>query len=74
MKKALTLACLTIGLITLEASQASAFYCEARGTSGASGWGRSQSPDRARRIALQECAIRTPRRATCRITFCDRRR
>ena len=74
MKKALILTCLTIGLITLETSQASAFYCEARASTGSWGWGRSQSPDRARRIALQECAVRTPRRAVCRITYCDRRR
>ena len=72
MKKAMVLLSLTLGFVALEANQASAFYCEARGTTGASGWGRSFNPGQARRIALRECAVRTPRRAVCRIMFCNR--
>jgi hypothetical protein len=72
MKKTIAMLCLALGFMVLESNQASAFYCEARGTTGASGWGRSSNPGQARRIALRECAIRTPRRAVCRIMFCNR--
>ncbi len=72
MKKAAAILCMTLGFLVIEANQASAFYCEARGTTGARGWGQSPSPERARRIALRECAVRTPRRAVCRIMFCTR--
>jgi hypothetical protein len=72
MKKYVAILCLAVGFIGLEASQASAAYCEARGTTGASGWGRSANLGQARRIALRECAIRTPRRAVCRIMYCNR--
>ena len=59
------------GFWILLSQSANAFYCEARGDTGAHGWGRSQSPERAKRIALSECAAHTPRRAMCRITFCE---
>ena len=72
MKKTIAMLCLTLGFVGIEANQASAYYCEARGTTGARGWGRSGNPGQARRIALGECAVRTPRRAVCRITFCSR--
>ena len=72
MKKTIAMLCLALGFMVLESNQASAFYCEARGTTGASGWGRSSNSGQARRIALRECAIRTPRRAVCRIMFCNR--
>jgi hypothetical protein len=51
-------------------SPASAWYCAARGTTGASGWGRSGNLGSARIIALRECAVRTPRGATCYIMYC----
>jgi hypothetical protein len=47
---------------------AHAAYCEAR-SAYASGWG-SGSLQYARRRALAECAIRTPRGYTCYITGC----
>ena len=72
MKKTIAMLCLTLGFVVIEANQASAYYCEARGTTGARGWGRSANPGQARRLALGECAIRTPRRAVCRITYCRR--
>ena len=34
------------------------------------GWGKSESLDTAKRIALNECAIRTPRGQMCDITVC----
>jgi uncharacterized low-complexity protein len=52
------------------ASEASAWYCEARSATGAWGWGRSYSLARAKRIALYQCARRTPRRFVCYITGC----
>ena len=50
-------------------STAHAAYCEAR-SPVASGWGSAGSMNAARRRALQECAIRTPRGYTCYITGC----
>ena len=73
MKKIAALLCLTVCLVAVESSHAYAFFCEARGPTGASGWGRSGNPGLARRMALRECAVRTPRRGVCRIMFCDRR-
>jgi len=49
-------------------STAHAAYCEAR-SPYASGWG-SGHINYARRRALQECAVRTPRGYTCYITHC----
>jgi hypothetical protein len=51
-------------------TQASAWYCVARGTTGASGWGLSGSLYNAKRIALGNCAVRTRRGHTCYITGC----
>jgi hypothetical protein len=42
----------------------------ARGGTGASGWATSSSLARAKRNALRQCAIRTPRGYMCYITFC----
>ena len=49
-------------------SSAEAAYCVAR-SPYASGWGQG-SLSYARRRALHECAIRTPRGYTCYITSC----
>jgi hypothetical protein len=57
-------------LATTVPSPALAWYCSARGTAGASGWGRSANLGSARIIALRECAVRTPRYATCYIMYC----
>jgi hypothetical protein len=60
------------GLFTVATSTpAEAYYCSARGTTGATGWGRSGSLGYARAIALRECAVRTPRGATCYIMYCN---
>ncbi len=57
-------------MLVLIPSEASAWYCRATSGSGAWGWGRSGSLYRAQRIALSQCAIRTPRGYWCRIRYC----
>jgi hypothetical protein len=57
------------GVVAAMPSQAYACYCEAR-SSYAWGWGRSSACSVARKRALAECAVRTPRGAWCYITFC----
>jgi hypothetical protein len=57
-------------LATTMPSPALAWYCSARATTGASGWGRSVYLNNARAIALRECAVRTPRYGTCYIMYC----
>lgn len=71
MKIAVTVLLLAAPLTFLAVSPASAWYCSARGTTGASGWGRSNSLGSAKMIALRECAVRTPRGATCYIMYCN---
>ncbi len=51
-------------------SEASAWFCRAGSATGAYGWGRSVSLYRAQRIALWQCAIRTPRGVWCHIRYC----
>ncbi|WP_342362754.1 hypothetical protein [Terrarubrum flagellatum] len=58
------------GACLMMSSPADAWYCSARGSTGASGWGRAGNPSYARRIALRECAVRTPRYARCYIMYC----
>ncbi|MGD0188002.1 MAG: hypothetical protein ABSC25_22520 [Roseiarcus sp.] len=58
------------GLAILASTPADAWYCSARGTTGATGWGTSGNLATARGIALRECAVRTPRGATCLIMYC----
>jgi hypothetical protein len=58
-------------VLVLAATDASAYYCRARSPS-ANGWATNNSLSRARANALYQCAIRTPRRQTCRITSCTR--
>jgi hypothetical protein len=53
------------------AEKANAWYCSARGTTGASGWGRSSLLSSARIIALRECAVSTPQGARCYIMYCN---
>lgn len=62
---------LSIGVALVLASssfEASAAYCRARGVN-ATGWGRSDSPERARNLALSQCSKRG---ATCWIAGCMR--
>jgi hypothetical protein len=57
--------------ITLMPSEASAWVCYARGDTGATGWGsHPYSLSYARRRALAECAVRTPRGSMCYLTGC----
>ena len=56
-------------LFAFAPSEASAWYCRAVSPSGAWGWGRSDSLERARRIAFGQCSAR-PRGYGCRIRSC----
>jgi hypothetical protein len=72
MKKYLAIAAIAAGAFTtvsfVSPTTAQAAYCEAR-SAYATGWG-SGNINYARRRALNECAIRTPRGYTCYITGC----
>jgi hypothetical protein len=58
--------------IALLASDAEAYTCVARSANGSYGWGsHNYSLAYARRRALAECAIRTPRNYTCVLTECN---
>jgi hypothetical protein len=68
------LASFVFAIVTMSflATDALAYRCTARSANGSSGWGsHPTSPGYARRRALNECAIRTPRNYTCVITECD---
>ena len=58
------------GLAIVASTPAAAWYCSARGTTQATGWGTAGYLATAKGIALRECAVRTPRGATCYIMFC----
>jgi hypothetical protein len=58
------------GLAIATSAPAAAWYCSARGTTGATGWGTAGYLATAQGIALRECAVRTPRGARCYIMFC----
>jgi hypothetical protein len=62
----------TSGVLTLMTSTSAeaSWYCSARGTTGAAGWGRSGSVGEAKQIALRECSVRTASGATCYIMYC----
>ena len=67
------LAALIIAAATLAifSSEASAWVCTAHSPTGSYGWGSSSySLAYARRRALLECAVRTPRGYRCYITGC----
>ena len=69
--KAIIASLVVAAAVAMIPSQASAAWtCGARGTTGATGWGYSVSLYRARRIALANCAVRTPRGYTCYLTGC----
>lgn len=56
-------------VFAVSAGSASAWYCEAH-SRNAWGWGSSTKLSSAKRIALRQCAVRTPRGRYCRITSC----
>ena len=58
------------GLAIAASTPAAAWYCSARGTTGAIGWGAHVYLATASSIALRECAVRTPRGARCLIMYC----
>ena len=71
MKKAISIlasAAILTGVVAAP-SQAFACYCEAR-SAYAWGWGAHSYCSSAKRRALSECAVRTPRGYWCYITFC----
>jgi hypothetical protein len=54
------------------ATDAMAWTCTARSANGSSGWGsHPYSLNYAKRRALNECALRTPRNYTCVLTGCE---
>lgn len=57
-------------MLTLSVSEASAWYCHASSSYGSWGWATNRSLKRAKRTALRQCAVRTPRGYMCYITFC----
>jgi len=73
LKKYLIIAAVSAAAFTsvsfVSPSTAEAAYCTAR-SPYASGWGQGNL-NYARRRALHECAIRTPRGYTCYITSCS---
>jgi hypothetical protein len=58
------------GLAIVASAPAEAWYCTARGTTGATGWGTAPYLATAQGIALRQCALRTPRGAACYIMSC----
>ena len=70
MKSLIAASAITALLMFAGASQASAWYCQANGTTGATGWGTSGNLSVAQRRALAECAVRTPRGHMCYLQFC----
>ena len=68
------LASVVFAIVTMAflASDAMAYTCVARSANGSYGWGsHPYSLGYARRRALAECAIRTPRNYTCVLTECN---
>lgn len=57
-------------ILALIPTEASAWYCRASSPTGSWGWGRALYQTVAGRIALTNCAVRTPRGFVCYITYC----
>jgi hypothetical protein len=70
ISKALAVAAIGMAAMAMSPSEAAAWTCGARSATGAWGVGWSGSLNQARRIALYQCAVRTPRGYYCRITAC----
>ena len=58
-------------ILALDVTEAQAWYCKATSPTGSWGWGRSGYRGQAVSIALNECAIRTPRGYVCRLRYCS---
>jgi hypothetical protein len=58
-------------LFALAPTAASAAYCRADSTTGAWGWATRYWRGAAARVALYECAVRTPYYGRCYITYCN---
>jgi hypothetical protein len=59
-----------LALSGLMPSEASAWYCRATSATGGWGWGESFYRGNASSIALNNCAVNTPRGYTCFIRYC----
>lgn len=70
MNKIIAIALVALGVCMCASVPAEAWYCRATGTTGAYGWGTAWRMSVASRIALRQCAIRTPRWGRCYIDFC----
>ena len=70
MKQIIASFVIAAALVAIIPSEASAWYCRARSATGSLGWGSSYYLANANRIALVNCAVRTPRGYTCFITSC----
>ncbi len=70
MKSFLLAMGLATAMLTAVPASAHAWYCYASSPTGSYGWARFRSLRRARRAALYQCAIRTPRGYYCRIRYC----
>jgi hypothetical protein len=57
-------------ILALIPTEASAWYCRASSPTGSWGWGRAFYQAVAGRIALNNCAVRTPRGFVCFINYC----
>jgi hypothetical protein len=70
IQKTLLAAAVAAAAIAAVPSQASAWTCGARSATGGWGVGWHHSLWRAKRIALRQCAINTPRGYWCRVVRC----
>ena len=70
MKHLLMVALVLAGfMVVMVPTSADAAYCRADSRS-AYGWGSAGTYAQARRIAMRQCVIRTPRWQTCYISWC----
>ena len=73
MSRYLALVPLCALILSITYTPADAWYCRATSSTGSWGWGyHPRSLAYAKRRALMECAVRTPRNRTCYIRFCRR--
>jgi hypothetical protein len=70
-KTTLAAAIATFGFSAVPSQASAAWACGARSATGAWGVGASHSLWRAKRIALVQCAVNTPRGYRCYIVRCE---
>lgn len=63
----------TILLAGTQAAEARSWVCKATSSTGSWGWGAHRKRSAAKRRALLECAVRTPRSRVCYVRWCRRR-